>query len=212
MSWLDGVRARVRLLSGRSADRRMQREFGFHLEMEADRLMREEGFAPEEARRRAAVAFGGVEKYGEELRSDRGFAWLNGTVLDVKLGLRLLFKNPGFTLVSGLGIMVAIAFMSGMFAFLYTNIYPKLPLPQGDRIVALENWDTRVNNEERKSLHDFILWRSQMKSVVEVSAFHEYDSSLVVDNAPWRVNVASMTASAFRLARVAPVLGRYLTE
>src|SRR5262245_45747984 len=120
MSWLDGVRARLRLLSGRSTDRRMQREFGFHLEMEAEQLMREEGLAPAEARRRAAVAFGGVEKYQEELRSERGFAWLKGTVLDVKLGLRLLLKHPGFTLVSALGIMVAIAFMSGLFAFLYT--------------------------------------------------------------------------------------------
>jgi hypothetical protein len=63
MSWLDGVRARLRLLSGRSAEARMQHEFGFHLEMEAERLMREEGLAPAEARRRAAVAFGGVEKY-----------------------------------------------------------------------------------------------------------------------------------------------------
>ena len=53
MSWIDGVRARVRLLFGRSADRRMQREFGFHLEMDAERLMREEGLAPAEARRRS---------------------------------------------------------------------------------------------------------------------------------------------------------------
>jgi putative ABC transport system permease protein len=212
MSWFDGVRARVCLLNGPSADRRMQREFGFHLEMEAERLMREEGHAPEEARRRAAVAFGGVEKYQEELRNDRGLAWLKGAVLDLKLGSRLLFKHPGFTLVSGLGIMVAIAFMSGLFAFLYTNIYPKLPLPEGDRIVGLENWDTRANNEELRSLHDFIAWRSQMKSVREISAFYEYDASLVVGNTPWAVQVASMTASAFRLARVAPLVGRYLTE
>jgi predicted permease len=212
MSWFDGVRARLRLLNSRSADRRMQREFGFHLEMDAERLMREEGLAPAEARRRAAVLFGGVEKYQEELRSDRGFAWLKGTVLDVKLGLRLLFKHPGFTLVSGLGIMVAIAFMSGLFAFLYSNIYPKLPLPDGDRIVALENWDVKVNNEEERSLHDFILWRSELKSVVEISAFYEGEVPLVVDNTAWPVRVAAMTASAFRLARVAPEVGRYLTE
>ncbi|MEX2281930.1 MAG: ABC transporter permease [Gemmatimonadota bacterium] len=213
MSWFDGVRARLRLLAGRSAEKRMQREFGFHMEMEAERLVREEGLAPAEARRRAAVAFGGVEKYTEELRSDRGFSWLKGTVLDLKLGLRLLFKNPGFTLVSGLGIMVATAFMSGLFAFFYSNIYPKLPLPEGDRLVGLENWDVRVNNEEQRSLHDFILWRSQMKSVVEISAFHEFEASLFIGTTAWpTVRVASMTASAFRLARVAPALGRYLAE
>jgi predicted permease len=213
MSWFHGVRARLRLLNGRSADRRMRREFGFHLEMEADRLVREEGLALAEARRRAAVAFGGVDRYQEELRSERGTAWLKGTVLDVKLGMRLLFKNPGFTLVSGLGIMVATAFMAGIFTFLYSNIYPKLPLPEGDRIVGLENWDIEVNNEEQRSLHDFILWRGQMKSVVEISAFHEFEASMLVGTAAWPpALVASMTASGFRLARVAPVLGRYLTE
>jgi putative ABC transport system permease protein len=213
MSWLDGVRARMRLLAGGSAEKRMQREFGFHMEMETERLVREEGLALAEARRRAAVAFGGVEKYQEELRSDRGFAWLKGTVLDLKLGLRLLFKNPGFTLVSGLGIMVATAFMAGVFTFMYSNIYPRLPLPEGDRLVGLENWDVKVNNEELRSLHDFILWRSQMKSVVEISAFHEFEASLFVGSTAWPpVRVASMTASGFRLARVAPTLGRYLTE
>ncbi|MGH7460834.1 MAG: ABC transporter permease, partial [Longimicrobiales bacterium] len=213
MSWIDSVRARIRLLHGRSADRRMQREFGFHLEMETERLMREEGLAPEEARRRAAVAFGGVERFQEEMRSDRDFAWLKGAALDLKLGLRLLFKHPGFTLVSGLGIMVATAFMAGIFTFLYSNIYPKLPLPEADRIVGLENWDVKVNNEEQRSLHDFILWQSQMKSVVEISAFHEHQASLFIGTTPWPpVNIASMTAGAFHLARVAPMMGRYLTE
>jgi putative ABC transport system permease protein len=213
MSWFDGVRARLRLLRGRSADKRIQREFGLHLEMEAERLMREEALAPAEARRRAAVAFGGVEKYQEELRSERGFTWLKGTVLDVKLGLRLLFKNPGFTLVSGLGIMVATAFMAGIFTFMYGSVYPKLPLPNGDRIVGLENWDVKVNNDEQLSLHDFILWTSRMKSVVEISAFTEFQASLFSGtSASPPVGVASMTASAFRLARVAPMMGRYLTE
>ena len=51
-----------------------------------------------------------------------------------------------------------------------------------------------------------------MKSVVEIGAFHEYQTALFVDNTPWLVNIASMTASAFRMTRVAPLLGRYLTE
>jgi hypothetical protein len=68
MSWFDGVRARLRLLANRSADQRTQHEFGYHLEMEAERLVREHGLSPAEAPRRAAVAFGGFDKYQEELR------------------------------------------------------------------------------------------------------------------------------------------------
>lgn len=44
-------------------------------------------------------------------------------------------------------------------------------LDEGDRIVALENWDTKRNNENLHSLHDVVTWRDQMTSVVEISAF-----------------------------------------
>jgi len=92
MSWLDGARARLRLLARRAAEERMDEEIRFHIDMETDRLVREEGLDPAEARRRALVAFGGVEKFKEELRDGRGFPWVRGLSLDLKLGCRMLVK------------------------------------------------------------------------------------------------------------------------
>ena len=72
MSWLDGARARLRLLFSRDdAERRMSEEFGFHIEMETQRLVRDAGLDPREARRRARAAFGGVEAHKEALRAGR---------------------------------------------------------------------------------------------------------------------------------------------
>ena len=60
---------------------------------------------------------------------------------DIKLSLRLLIRNPGLTVVSTVGIAVGIAITAGMFGFFHANFDPTLPLDEGDRIVALENWD-----------------------------------------------------------------------
>jgi putative ABC transport system permease protein len=129
--------------------------------------------------------------------------------LDFRLGGRLLARYPGLTFVAGIGIAAAIAISAGSFGFFYSHLYPRIPLPDGDRIVALENWNVLVNNEERRSLHDFVMWRRQMTSVGEISAFRRVESRLARRSAPPEpVNIAEMTASAFGVARVPAMLGR----
>jgi predicted permease len=191
----------------------MDKELRFHLEMEADKLARSEGLSRVEARRRASVAFGGVERFKEEVRDARGLDWLTGTKLDFVLGLRMLVKYPALTIVGGLGIAVGIAVSVGFFTFFRTNANPKLPLDQGDRIVALENRDIELNNEDRRVVHDFLAWRGELRSVKELSAFRTVDRNLRIGDALAEpVKVAEMTASSFRVARVAPLLGRYLVD
>ena len=131
---------------------------------------------------------------------------------DIKLSLRLLIRNPGLTAVSTVGITVGIAIAAGMFGFFHANFDPTLPLDEGDRIVALENWDIAGNNENRHSLHDFVTWRDQMTSVVEISAFrnHRRDDA-GGRSVPETVRIAAMSASGFRVARVPALLGRFLT-
>jgi hypothetical protein len=99
VSWFHGTAARLRLLfSRRSSEARFDRELQFHVEMEAERLARDLAVEPDEARRRALAAFGGVEKHREALRDGRDTAWLNGLSLDLKLGVRMLAKYPGLTI------------------------------------------------------------------------------------------------------------------
>ena len=137
-----------------------------------------------------------------------GISWL-----DIRLGLRMLVKYPGLTLVGGLGMAVAIAISAGSFAFFHSHLYPRLPLDEGDRIVALENWNVEVNNEERRTLHDFVVWREEMRTVRDMGAFRTVGRNLITgEGPPELVQVAEMTAAGFRLARVPPLLGRYLVE
>src|SRR3954462_15421982 len=100
MRWIAAARARLHLLfAGRAAESRIHEEIRFHIDMETERLVREEKLAFDEARRRALVTFGGVTQHTETLREGRGLAWLGGLSLDMKLGFRMLVKYPGLTIV-----------------------------------------------------------------------------------------------------------------
>src|SRR5688572_10555365 len=116
MKWLDASRARLRLLfARRAAESRMTQEFQLHIELETEQLMRAKGLAPDEARRQAVVAFGGMETHKESLRDGRGLAWLGGFALDLKLAARLLARYPWLTVVAGAAMAFGIAAGVGAF-------------------------------------------------------------------------------------------------
>jgi predicted permease len=212
MSWIEGTRARLRLLfARRAADSRVEEEFRFHVEQETERLVRETGVNAAEARRRALVAFGGVEKHKEDLRRDRGLAWLGGMSLDLKLGLRMLAKYPGLTLVGVLGMAVAVAIGAVAFGVIYTIIDPSLPLADGDRIVAIQNVNARSTGEGREThLHDLATWRQDLSAVEIIGAYRTIDRNLITPRGrPEPVRIAEMSATGFQVARVAPTMGRY---
>lgn len=212
MRWLHAVQARARLLFARRAtESRMREEFRFHIEMETERLVREADLEPCEARRRALVAFGGVERHKEELRDGRGLGWLSGFSLDLKLGLRMLAKYPGLTIAGVVGMAVAVAICAATFAIISTVVDSELPLPDGRRIVAIQNFDTRKSNKNRRTiLHDLTTWRESLKTVEDIGAYRTIARNLITPGGhPEAVYIAEMSASGFRMTRVPPLVGRY---
>ncbi len=134
--------------------------------------------------------------------------------LDIKLGVRMLIKYPGLALVGVFGIAVAVAIAAGGFSLVYSNfLVSSLPLPEGSRLVSIEMKDPAANKPERRIWHDYRMWREELKSISELGAFRTITPNLIVGGAqPESIRVASMTASGFILARVRPLIGRYLME
>lgn len=191
----------------------MDDEFRFHIEMEADHLMRGRGLAADEARRQALAAFGGVQKHKEELREGRGLAWLGGLSLDVKLGFRMLLKYPGLTLAGGLAIAIAIGIGAGWYDLTGKILSPRIPLPEGDRIVTIETQDARTNAPEHRVLHDFQEWRHALATIEDLGAYRTDTRNLIVGNAaPEPIQIAELTVAALATTRVPPLLGRGLVH
>lgn len=136
MTWFHGALARLRLLDRRAAESRIDDEIRFHIDMETQRLMREQQLDHDEARRQALVSFGGVQQHRETLREGRGTSWFSGVSLDLKLGARMLVKYPGLTIVGGLAMAFGIWFGAVTVEMLGIVTTTKLPLPDADRIVA----------------------------------------------------------------------------
>ena len=212
MKWRDAARARLRLLFARTAaESRMNREFRHHLELEAEQLVRTKGLSPDEARRQALIAFGGVEKHKEALRDGRGLGWLDRFSLDIKLAARLLVRYPMLTLVATVSMAFGIAIGVGSFEIRTQVVAPSIPLDEGSRIVGLRTWDPSRVRPVPPAPDDFTRWREALTLVGEVSAATIFQRNLLTnDGRSEAVDVAAMTASAFRVARVQPFLGRTL--
>ncbi|HEX5217242.1 MAG TPA: ABC transporter permease [Vicinamibacterales bacterium] len=209
---LGRIRAAWRVLWGsRQLERDMQDEMRLHIEMEAERLTREIGLDPVEARRRAHVHFGGIEAYKEAGRDVRGRGWLDAMSVDFRLGVRMLVKHRGLTLTGGFAMAVAIGIGATAFETLGELITPSLPFDEGDQVVSIQYSAANAAARDRGVSADFAVWRDRLTSIVELGAFRTVQHNLIAPPAmPEPIKLAEMTASGFAIARTAPVLGRYL--
>lgn len=135
------------------------------------------------------------------------FAWL-----DFKIGLRLLARYPGLTLVGTTAIAVAIALGSLYFEALNKWQHPRLPIRGADRVVSIRGWDASRVTPEGRLLNDFATWRGQVTTLEQLGAAVTFVRNLQADDRRIEpVRGAEVTASAFRLMGTPPLLGRTLT-
>lgn len=136
------------------------------------------------------------------------FSWL-----DFKVGFRMLARYPGLTLVGTVALAVAIALGTVYFEGINKFLNARLPIRDGDRAVSIHNWDVNESARESRLLHDFAIWREQVRTVDDLGAAIVFVRNLETeDRRVEPVRGAEVTASAFRLMGTAPLLGRTLTE
>jgi predicted permease len=205
--------ARVRgFLRPDDFDRDFDSELDTHLEMAEEAKVRR-GMPREAARREALLELGGLTQLKESGRAARGLPWLNGAWLDLKLGVRLLAKYPGLTLVSTVALSIGIAIVAGFYAGTNFFVNPSLPVPDGDRVVAIWNYDVAAADRGTQTVGDMLALRAGLESVDDVGAFALYQRVVAVVDGPARlIQTAQISPSLFQAVRVPPHLGRSLVE
>lgn len=199
-------------LSGRRTDHDLQRELAAHLAFAEDELRRQ-GHPPVEAARLARAAAGGRVQAVEALRDQRGLPWLGSSWLDVKLGLRLLVRNWGLTLVGGLATSVAISLAAIVFAAFDVMVWSPLPLDEGDRIVAIQVWDREAGRRRDTEWQDVERWRSSLHTIEDVGAFQTIQRNVIAaDGSVELAAVAEISGAGFRVARVPAQIGRVIVD
>src|SRR5215217_2898179 len=193
----------------------MEAEFRLHLELRAEELVRA-GLTPAEAARRARLEFGSAPSFtdrGRDARGLRAFDSLRLSVLDLKLGGRMLVKHPALTAIATIAVAYAIAVGTVGFEIARQALWPTIPLPDGNAIVALRNWDVADNASVPASRRDYELWRDGLSTIIDLSAVEVEERSIAVGAGIGQPEtVANVTASTFALTRVPALIGRTLLE
>ena len=199
-------------LSGRRTDHDLQRELAGHLAL-AEEELRRQGHTPSDAARLVRATAGGRIQALEALREQRGLPWLDSSWLDVRLGLRLLVRHWGLTLVGGLAMSVAIGIAAVVFAALDVLVWSSLPLDDGDRIVAIQIWDREAGERRDAAWQDIERWRASLQSVNDVGAFQTIQRNVITaDGSVELAAVAGISAAGFRVAKISPLIGRVIVD
>src|SRR5688500_8825454 len=124
------------LLWRRQADRDLNDELRFHVEMEVALGIRK-GMTPADARRAALLAFGGVQRYKEQYRAGLGSRSIERLAQDVRYAIRRLVRERGFSLPTIATLGVGIGATVAVFILADAVILRPLPYRGSDRLVVV---------------------------------------------------------------------------
>ncbi|HSS52011.1 MAG TPA: ABC transporter permease [Thermoanaerobaculia bacterium] len=211
MPWPRQLLFRLRDLAHRDKlERELAEELSFHLEMEAaDRAAR--GLSPEEARRAAALDFGGVEKIKEDCRDQYGLRWLETVGLDLRHGARGLRRSPGFTIAALLTLSLGIGANTAIFSVVNAVLIRPLPFADPGRLMRVFG-TTPQNPHAWTSPLNFVDLAAQQRSFAGLAALSEARGTLAGADEAEQIEGWSVSANFFTLLGVRPALGRSFTS
>ncbi len=136
MRLLDKIRLRLRSLFAPKRVGELDEEFQFHLERLVEHQVAS-GMSAAEARLEALRELGGVSQLKEQCRDARGLNPLDRLVQDVRYGLRMLRRNPGFSMVAILLLALGIGANTAIFTLIHALIVKPLPVAQPNGLVRI---------------------------------------------------------------------------
>jgi predicted permease len=216
MKHLRQLRGWLMRLFGLFNRQRREREFAEELESHLALHIAENiraGMSPEEARRRALIKLGGVTLTKELHREQRGLPMLETLGQDLRFGLRMLRKNPGFSLVAILTLALGIGANTAIFSVV--NAVLLRPLPYHDSEALMQVGRAFNGNEQVSDLspRKFVFLREQMQAFDALAATQSLGANLMLSDESQSeyIRGVSVTADFLRVLGVAPASGRGFT-
>jgi putative ABC transport system permease protein len=208
------VRARLRdVLLRSAAEREMEEELRFHVDMETEKNLRA-GLPPAEARRRALAAFGGLERHRERLRDGRRLPLLEPLWHDLRFGARALARSPMLSLVAAVTVALGVGATTTVFSAANAILLRPLPLPEPDRLATIQE---RRSGLVSTGLEGMLIpytryqdYRDATRDLFEsLAAFRLVDGfSLRLPDVTVSVNGSLTSSNYFQTLGVRPELGR----
>lgn len=181
-------------------------DFEDHIQREtADNIDR--GMQPEEARYAALRKFGNVTRLKEETRDVWSFIWLDQLLQDLRYAVRVLRKNPGFTIVAILTLALGIGMNTAVFSVVNAVLLQPLPYPDPDRLIWISQNCPAVNSDCLTARSDYEIYRQDATSFESMALFGVEDSALVYRGDAITERIGSIQGDFWNITGVKPAFG-----
>jgi predicted permease len=188
----------------------LQEEMGLHVELRAQRL-EEQGRPADVALREAYARFGHPTRHVERSRDAWGLRGVETAMQDVHYALRLLARNPGFSIVAILALALGIGATTAIFSVVDVVLLRPLPFGEPSRLVALwEDGSSFGFPKNTPAPGNYADW-THLSSLSGASALDIRDYNLTGDGRPEKVGAAGATSNFFSVIGVSPTVGRAFT-
>jgi predicted permease len=216
MKHLRRILARFYLLFANSrVEAELEKEIGAHLGLLEDEYLRQ-GMTPEQARRAARIACGGVEQAKQLHRDERGFQALSHILQDTRYTFRQLRRSPGFTVTAILMLALGIGATTAIFSIVEGVLLRPLPFPDSDRLVilgdVLEGSHCASCAQSSVTPPDIRNYMRDTQSFSHLGGYRSRLFELSGTGDPAAVNGTRMSADVFAALGVSPLLGRTFTQ
>src|SRR5258706_9499628 len=177
-----------------------------HIEREtADNVAR--GMTPDAARHAALRKFGNIALAKEDARAVWIPIWFDQLLQDARYGVRMLRRNPGFSLVVILTLALGIGLNTAVFSVVNAVLVRPLAYPQPERLVWVATYDDR-SPMEMVIAPDFLAFREQASSLERIAAFSIGMERVKTKDEVVPARIATVSHEFWDLAGMSPALGR----
>ena len=187
-------------------EQEMSDELRDHIERQTDANIAA-GMPREEARREALLQFGGAEAVKEGCREQRSGFWIETLVSDVRYGIRMMMRSPGFTIVAILTLALGIGANTAIFSVVNGVLLNPLPFPQPEQLVSLSESKPNFATGSISYLN-FRDWQKNNHTFSAMAISRQISFSLTGSGEAEQLQAELLSSDYFSLLGVKPALGR----
>jgi putative ABC transport system permease protein len=189
-------------------ERELDEEMRSHIESRADDLA-QSGLPPKEALRRARIEFGCTEGYQDRVRESRHLNWLGDLAQDLRFGLRMVRRSPGFSILATLCLTLGIGANAAVFSWIEGVLLRPYPLvSHQERLVALSGTSRGAAGYSDVSWPNFLDLQRNCTLADSFIAEKITGATLSIGDRSERVIGSVVSANYFDALGVHPILGR----
>ena len=201
----------VDILFRRSREERLDCEVDHHIHLLAEEF-EAGGLSRSEAMLAARKQFGNVDRTRITVRDQRGFATLDTLAQDIRFAFRILTRERSFALTAIIVLGVGLGVNNMFFTLVYAHKFRGVPVADVERVLFISSFDDRVADRPL-SLAEYEDLRQSQASFSALAAYTIADVTIGDrGRAPDRFDASYVTASAFPILGVSPLMGRLATE